>query len=66
MFSVLYTVRDNKGNERDHIDQMEEDKYKKVTIHYHPAARKDVGRPCKNWQQSCKMLDGLSHYRNGE
>ena len=30
MFSVVYTVRDNKGNKRDHIHQMEEDKYKKV------------------------------------
>ena len=66
MFLVLYTVRNNKGNERDHIGQMEEDKYKKVTLHYYPAARKDLGRPCKNWQQSCKMLDGLSHDRNEE
>jgi hypothetical protein len=33
MFSVLYIIWDNKGNKRDHIDQMEEDKYKKVTLH---------------------------------
>jgi hypothetical protein len=66
MFSVFYTVRDNKGNERDHIDQTEEDKYKKVTLHYHHAARKDLGRPCNNWQQSCKMLAGLSHDRKTE
>jgi len=63
MFSVLYTVRDNKGNRKDHVDQMEEDKRKNVTLHYHPAARKDLGRPCKNWQQGCKMLDGLRYDR---
>lgn len=66
MFLVLYIVRDNKGNERHHIDQMDEDKYKKVTLHYHLAAIKDLGRPRKNWQQSCKVLDGLSHDRNEE
>jgi hypothetical protein len=64
VFSVLYTVRDNEGNEGGHIDQMEEDKYKNVTLLYHPAARKDLGRPGTNWHQSCKMLDGISHDRN--
>ena len=66
MFSVLYTIRDNKGNRKDHVDQEEEDKQKKFTHHYHPVARKDLkdlGRPCKNWQQSCKMLGGLRHDR---
>ena len=63
VFSVLYTVRDNKGKRKDHIDQMEEDECKKVTLHYHPAPRKGLGRPCKNWQQICKMLGGLRHDR---
>ena len=30
MFSVLYTVRDNKGKRKDHVDQMEEDEHEKV------------------------------------
>jgi hypothetical protein len=42
---------------------MEEDKYTKVSFRYHPARRKDLGRPCKKWQQSWKMLEGLSHDR---
>jgi len=56
MFSVSYTVRDNKGKRKDHVNEMEEDKRKRVTLHYHPAARKDLSRPCKNWRQSCKIL----------
>jgi hypothetical protein len=63
MFSVSYTVRDNKGKRKDHVDEMEEDKRKRVTLHYHPAARKDLSRPCKNWRQSCKILSGLRHDR---
>jgi hypothetical protein len=63
VFSFLCTVRGNKGKRKDHVDRMEEDKSKKVTLHYHPAARKDLGRPCKNWQQSCKMLGGLRYDR---
>ena len=42
---------------------MEEGKYTKVTFHYNATGRKDLGRPCKNWQQSWKMLEGLSHDR---
>ena len=63
MFTVLYTIRGNKDNNRDHIDQMKKDKYKKVTFHYHPAARKDLGRPQKLAAKLYKMLDGLSHDR---
>jgi hypothetical protein len=45
---------------------MKEDKYRKFTLLYHPAAGKDLGRPRINWRQTCKMLYGLNHDKKTE
>lgn len=45
-------IRGNNDNWTGHTERMEEDRYPKIALHYHPIGRSNTGRPGKNGNET--------------
>ena len=51
----IFNFRQNRGNNDNwtgHNERMEEDRYPKIVLHYHPRGRSNTGRPGKNGNET--------------
>ena len=53
-------IRGNNDNLTGHTERMEEDRYPKTALHYHPIGRSNTGRPGKNGNETGPGWEALA------